>query len=182
MYGVINKSLREMVLGQFGEAAWQRVLTRSGVGEDSFLSMQSYDDAITYQLAQACAEELGIDLADALKAFGVHWIEHTLAKDYNSLANTCGDDLVTFLSNLNALHDRISSTFLDYQPPGFSVERMPDGHVHIVYTSTRVGLTPFVEGLLEGLAGRFNQPMEIVEQQPLAVEEGEQTAFTLRML
>ena len=56
MYGVINKSLRDMVVEQFGEEKWQEVLLRSGVPDDSFLAMQSYDDDITYSLAQACAE------------------------------------------------------------------------------------------------------------------------------
>ena len=30
MYGVINKSLRDMVVEQFGEGKWQEVLLRSG--------------------------------------------------------------------------------------------------------------------------------------------------------
>ena len=67
MYGVINKSLRDMVIEQFGEAKWSEVLQRSGVPDDSFLAMQSYDDDITYKLAQSCADEMQIDLGDALR-------------------------------------------------------------------------------------------------------------------
>ena len=65
MYGVINKSLKEMVIEQFGMERWESVLSRSGVPADSFLSMRSYDDERTYALAHACADELQIPLPDA---------------------------------------------------------------------------------------------------------------------
>ena len=39
MYGVINKSLRDMIVEQFGEGKWEEVLQRSGVPDDSFLAM-----------------------------------------------------------------------------------------------------------------------------------------------
>ena len=38
---------------------WEEVLKTSGVPEDSFLTMRTYDDAITYQLAGAASEVLG---------------------------------------------------------------------------------------------------------------------------
>ena len=121
MYGVINKSLRDMVIEQFGEAKWSEVLQRSGVPDDSFLAMQSYDDDVTYKLAQACADEMQIDLGDALRAFGVHWVENTVAKQYETLMRAAGSDMLGFLGNLNNLHDRISSTFLNYRPPAFEI-------------------------------------------------------------
>ena len=181
MYGVINKSLKDMVIEQFGEARWQSVLARSGVPADSFLSMRSYDDQRTYALAQACADELQIALGDALRAFGVHWVEHTLARDYNTLVSATGATLVTFLENLNGLHDRISSTFLDYVPPDFGVQEFDDGTLEILYTSQRVGLTPFVEGLLLALGRRFGQEVDVVAIEPQSVQRGEQTRFVLRL-
>lgn len=181
MYGVINKSLRDMVVEQFGEAKWSEVLQRSGVPDDSFLAMQSYDDDITYSLAQACADEMEIDLSDALRAFGVHWVENTVAKQYETLMRAAGSDMLSFLGNLNNLHDRISSTFLNYRPPSFEIKKDGGEQVEILYLSERVGLTPFVEGLLHGLAARFNQEMAIIEIVPQPVARGEQTLFKLSM-
>ena len=181
MYGVINKSLRDMVIEQFGEAKWSEVLQRSGVPDDSFLAMQSYDDDVTYKLAQACADEMQIDLGDALRAFGVHWVENTVAKQYETLMRAAGSDMLGFLGNLNNLHDRISSTFLNYRPPAFEIQDGDGEDVKILYLSERVGLTPFVEGLLRGLADRFNQQMEIIDIAPQKVAKGEQTLFTVRM-
>ena len=45
----------------------------------------------------------------------VHWVENTVAKQCETLMHLAGSDM--FLGNLNNLHDRISSTFLDYRPP-----------------------------------------------------------------
>lgn len=181
MYGVINRSLREMVVGQFGQQRWESVLKRSGVPDDSFLSMRSYDDSITYSLAQACSEELELDLTDALRAFGVHWIEHTLSSQYDSLARSAGSSLIEFLKNLNALHDRISSTFLDYQPPEFHLTTLEDGRFELLYVSLREGLTPFVEGLIHGLAARFDEPVIIETIETLPVASGEKTRFFIKL-
>ena len=56
----------------------------------------------------------------ALHAFGQHWVNHTLARDYDALARSTGSTMLEFLGNLNALHDRISTTFLDYEPLSFA--------------------------------------------------------------
>lgn len=180
MYGVINKSLKEMVMRQFGESTWQQVMTVANVSEDSFLTMRSYDDQITYALAGAAAEVLGLSLDDALRAFGVHWVQSTLQEQYEVLMQATGSDMGGFLRNLNALHDRISSTFLDYRPPQFLVDDLDDGALKITYVSEREGLTPFVEGILLGLAQRFNAPMTIENIEYIPVNEGEQSEFTLR--
>jgi len=182
MYGVINKSLKEMVIEQFGMERWESVLSRSGVPADSFLSMRSYDDECTYALAHACADELQIPLPDALRAFGAHWVEHTLNNEYSTLVTATGSHLVQFLENLNTLHDKISSTFLNYRPPSFDIDQTNENHVGIMYTSQRQGLTPFVEGLLLALGRRFQQEVEILSVEPQAVTAGEQTYFVLRML
>lgn len=170
-----------MVLEQFGEEKWREILETSGVPDDSFLVMRSYDDAITYKLAQAAADVLGVDLNEALRIFGVHWVERTVNHQYEMLAQSMGSNMTEFLSNVTSLHDRISSTFLNYRPPEFIVTPKDDGLVEVVYLSERVGLTPFVNGLLEGLSSRFNEPMEIIEQESLPVESGEQTRYLLRL-
>ena len=58
MYGLINNALKGMIEERFGEDQWQQVLTESGVPEDSFLTMRSYDDEITYSLAGAASKVL----------------------------------------------------------------------------------------------------------------------------
>ena len=65
MYGLINSALQNMIRDKFGDEEWEKVLAASGVPEDSFLTMRSYDDALTYQLAGAASEVLGAPVRPA---------------------------------------------------------------------------------------------------------------------
>lgn len=181
MYGVINKSLRDMVTEGHGESVWGQVMVKAGVPSDSFLSMRSYDDEITYRLAVASSDVLGIDVDSALHAFGKHWVNHTLARDYDALVRSTGSTMLEFLNNLNALHDRISTTFLDYQPPEFRVSALKNSRMSVEYISHREGLNSFVAGLLVALSERFNEPMTIKDIEDLSVDTGTHTRFHLLM-
>jgi len=177
VYGLINSSLQGMIRAKFGEEQWNKVLTTSGVPEDSFLSMRRYEDAVTYELVGAASQVLGAPAEACLEMFGEWWVLETAAKNYGALMDAAGGDLLQFLNNMNALHDRITGTFTDYLPPEFKVEAMEEGRHRIHYVSKRQGLTPFVVGLLRGLATRFNSELEIHTQTSLPVESGEHTAF-----
>ena len=177
MYGLINSALQGMIREKFGDDQWGKVLAASGVPEDSFLTMRSYDDAITYDLAGAASKVLGAPVAACLEMFGEYWVLETASKSYGALMDAAGGDLVEFLNNMNALHDRITGTFLDYVPPEFQVENLANGRHRIHYISKRQGLTPFVIGLLKGLAMRFESDLEIHSQEAIAVASGEHTVF-----
>ena len=171
MYGLINNSLRDMIQKQFGEEKWQEVLAASGVPEDSFLSMRRYDDDITYSLAGAASEVLGAPVDACLEMFGQHWVLETASKSYGMLLDAAGRDMIGFLRNMNSLHDRITSTFLDYVPPEFYIEE--EGTTYkIHYISQRLGLNPFVVGLLKGLGARFGSKVTILDQEEVAVDGG----------
>lgn len=180
MYGLINNALKEMILEKFGEETWNDVLRESGVPEDSFLTMRSYDDEITYSLAGAASKVVGAPVEACLEMFGEYWVLETASKSYGMLLKAAGQNMVEFLQNMNALHDRITSTFLNYVPPEFFVEE--NGNLHdIHYVSQREGLTPFVTGLLKGLGVRFETEVTILSQQSVEVETGEHTVFTVEL-
>lgn len=180
MYGLINNSLKSMIIKQFGEEKWEEVLAASGVPEDSFLSMRQYEDDITYQLAGAASQVLGAPVPACLEMFGEHWVLETASKSYGMLLDAAGQDMIAFLGNMNALHDRITSTFLDYIPPEFHVEK--EGNRHLIhYRSQRQGLTPFVVGLLKGLAIRFDADMIIHSQTEMEVTHGSHTIFEVEI-
>lgn len=180
MYGLINNSLKDMIQMQFGEETWQKVLAASGVPEDSFLSMRRYEDEITYSLAGAASEVLGAPVDTCLELFGQHWVLETASKSYGMLLDAAGRDMIAFLRNMNALHDRITSTFLDYVPPEFFIEE--EGTTYKVhYVSQREGLNAFVVGLLKGLGTRFGTEVTILDQTDVPAEKGTHTVFTLEL-
>ncbi len=70
MYGLVNKAIHDMVVGNFGEAAWNRIRQRAGIEDEVFVAMEPYDDALTYRLVRAASEQLGAPADDRLEAFG----------------------------------------------------------------------------------------------------------------
>ena len=180
MYGLINNALKNMIIEKFGDKQWQEILSSSGVPEDSFLTMRSYDDAITYQLVEASSKVLDAPAETCLEMFGEYWVLEVASKSYGMLLDAAGNDMAQFLRNMNALHDRITSTFLDYTPPEFHVED-GDGHYKIHYLSQREGFTPFVVGILKGLATRFGQKVTILDQTEVNVDTGTHTIFNIQL-
>ena len=181
MYGLINGALQNMIREKFGEELWDRVLRASGVPEDSFLSMKRYDDAITYDLVGAASQVLGVPVKACLEMFGEYWVLETANKTYGTLMAAAGSNLVEFLSNLNTLHDRITSTFVDYVPPSFEVESLGEDRYRVHYISQRQGLTPFVVGLIRGLSTHFGSNLEITSQTAVPVSSGEHTVFQVTL-
>lgn len=179
MYGLINSALQGMIREKFGEEQWEQVFEASGVPADSFLTMRSYDDKVTYDLAFAASDVLGAPVAACLEMFGEYWVLETASKSYGQLMDAAGGDLVEFLENLNALHDRITSTFLNYKPPEFHVKTLPTGNFEIHYHSEREGFVPFVVGLLKGLAQRFDCEMEILKLTEEDVPQGAHAVFEI---
>jgi hypothetical protein len=74
MYGLVNQAIQELVIEKFGQEVWEKVNLTSGVNIDRFLSNESYDDSVTYKLAQAVSEVAGITIGEVLMAFGEYWV------------------------------------------------------------------------------------------------------------
>ncbi len=181
MYGIINRALKDMVVERFGNDVWNGVLLDSGVPEESFLRMRSFDDEITYQLVGAASKVLQVPTEDCLHMFGVHWITTTASENYPTLMDSAGDNLLDFLRNLNLMHDRISTTFLNYVPPYFRVEEGPQDIYYLHYSSSRKGLVAFVRGLLDGLAARFGQTIVLLSEEDRQVSEGSYIVFHIQV-
>lgn len=100
MYGLVNKAVHDLVVANFGEDTWRAIVARAGLDIDTFVSMQSYDDAITYQLVAAASEQLGLTPAQVLHTFGVYWTKYTAVEGYGDLITSSGRDVVSFLENV----------------------------------------------------------------------------------
>ncbi len=80
MYGLINNAMRGMIRENFGDEQWDKIQEVSGVPADSFLTMRSYDDSVTYNLVGAAAEVLGEPVETCLQLFGEYWVLETASK------------------------------------------------------------------------------------------------------
>jgi hypothetical protein len=177
MYGMIHKSVRDMVQKEFGEESWNEIAASAGVDEAHLLSMEAYDDEIVYNLVDSASKLLGLSSAEILETFGQHFVLTTLNAQYKQLLLGYGKTCFELLDNINYLHSSIKSTFTGYLPPIFSLEHVNDFEIDLVYESPRVGLTPFVRGLLNGLAILYMETLVISEEEHITVESGEKTRF-----
>ena len=155
MYGIVNKAIQDLVTENFGLDKWEMIKEKSGVDVDYFLSNEPYDDDITYQLAGATSEVLGITVGQVLNAFGEWWILKTGKEKYAGLMEAGGKNLKEFLVNLPQFHNRIMLMYPKLTPPEFKVSDIEENSIHVHYFSKREGLQEFVRGLLSGLGKMY---------------------------
>lgn len=156
MYGLVNIALRDMLVAEHGEAAWQQVCTAAKVDNDAFISNESYPDELTYALVAAAVAEIGEDPASLLQAFGRYWVLETAQRSYAELLEASGPTFLDFMRNLPDFHTRVTLIYRELRPPTFACVDVTDRSLLLHYMSDRDGLAPFVVGLLEGLGQRFH--------------------------
>lgn len=161
MYGLVNKAIEDFVQSNHGLSTWQKILDKAGVRGESFVSMQSYPDEITYNIVGAASEILGVGADKILEGFGEHWVLVTATEGYGNLLDMFGNNIREFLGNLDSLHSRIGMSFPDLKPPSFQCRDIDAHSLELDYYSDRAGLTPFVVGLLKGLGKRFNITVDV---------------------
>ncbi|AXE64607.1 hypothetical protein BBF93_10480 [Hyphomonas sp. CACIAM 19H1] len=157
MYGMVHTAARSMVIETLGEAAWRNVLEQAHLDGENFISCQNYSDDVTFALLDAVTRISGLAQEDLLKRFGRYWIGYTAHSSYGSMFKVGGNQLATFLSNLNRMHASVHTTMPASRMPSFEMLRNENGRIDILYTSDRTGLTSFVEGLLDGLMDHFGE-------------------------
>jgi hypothetical protein len=161
MYGIVNKAIEDLITDNFGLSKWEAIKEKSGVDVDFFLSNEPYDDAITFQLATAASEVLGITIGEVLIAFGEYWVLKTGKEKYGGLMEAGGNNLKEFLINLPLFHNRIMLIYPKLTPPEFKVSDIQERSILVHYHSKRTGLQEFVRGLLSGLAKMYQTEASI---------------------
>lgn len=154
MYGIVNKSIEDLVVANYGLEKWEEIKEKSNIDIEYFISSETYDDEITFSLATTIAGELNVSVDDVLKTFGEWWIMHTGKNHYGYLLESGGDNFRSFILNLPLFHNRVMMLYPKLTPPEFKVSDVEENSIHLHYFSKRKGLTAFVHGLMSGL-GKF---------------------------
>jgi hypothetical protein len=162
MYGLVNKSIQDLITTNFGQEKWETIKLNSGVDIDYFISTEPYEDSVTFQLAQSASTELNISVEEVLFVFGEWWILKTGNEKYGGLMKAGGSNLKEFLVNLPLFHDRIMLIYPKLTPPEFKIDEIEDQSLVLHYFSKREGLVGFMKGLISGLGKLFETPVEIL--------------------
>jgi hypothetical protein len=48
MYGIVNKSIEELVVANYGQEKWEDIKAKSNINIEYFISSESYDDDVTF--------------------------------------------------------------------------------------------------------------------------------------
>lgn len=141
MYGIINQSIQELILKEFGEETWLRILNKSGVDVAEFQNHEVYDDSYTYKLAGAISEILDTKLENVLKMFGEFWIIEISQKKYPSMMATGGSCFKEFMLNLPTFHNRVYLTYPKLIAPEFKVREDNESLLVEYHSARRVSPT-----------------------------------------
>ena len=184
MFGWINDCMEKLVISKYGIEKWHEIKSKAGcqVSDNGFVRHQLYPDDSTVQLVVAASEILGLSVDEVLEAFGVFFMEFTRGEGFENLLQCQGSTLRTWLSNLNALHDHLESSF----PPGMvkpvfwcEDDDNEEGCIIVHYYSKRGNLlVPLVVGLVKEVARfHFDVKVEMQMIQKQAVEGASHTRY-----
>ncbi len=161
MYGLVNKAIEGLVCTHYDEETWEAIKEKAGVDVDVFISMDAYEDELSYKLVGAASEVLGVPAEKILETFGEYWVLYTAQEGYGAMLTMAGDNLPTFLQNLDNLHTRVGLYFPQLRPPSFRCTDITEDSLRLHYYSTRPGFAPMVIGLVKGLGKRFHEEVDI---------------------
>ena len=161
MLGMVNHALQQMVTERLGEEQWDSIRAELGIEERVFVVMRQYPDEITYRIAAAVAGRMGVPLADALQAFGHYWIAYAERQPWGKVMHSMAPCARELIPALNELHSRIALAFPGVTMPQFRCEDGEGGSLLVHYFSPRPGLSPFVQGVLEGIGAMYGEPIEV---------------------
>ncbi len=160
MYGMVNKFFVQGLVNEYGSETWDKIEKQSGVNTEFFVGLEQYPDQITYDIVGAAAEVLEISADQVLEMFGKNWVEVTAKGEYGHYY-ALADDLFEFLENLDSMHKSLAAGMPELRPPSFTLFKPDDNTAQLQYVSDRPGLTPFVLGLIKGLADHYGQAITV---------------------
>lgn len=157
MYGMAHRALRQMMIDRLGPSAWAKVERETNTGPGDLISLCVYDDSKTIALIAASANHLGLPIDEALRVFGRYWVRFAELSSFGPIMDFTGQDIVTFINNLDRMHRSVVLAMPDARVPSFTLLNETRQNLLVRYRSDRTGLETFVIGLLEGLMDRLGE-------------------------
>ena len=186
MHGFIHVVLKDLVVSKFGADKWAAVLTELGRKDEEDeealcdTSVQ-YEDSITVAAVVATAKVLRISFDEGLRSFGGHFVEVIYMGGHIRMLRSMGDDICTFLTNVNHLHHSLERHWRQSTFPSFLVESAAVGQgtsaergeqaFTVSYASSRGGaLASLVEGVIPRVAALLHD--QALEMRRVATQIG----------
>lgn len=161
MYGMIHRAVRQMVFDELGEDAWNALEHKLDIGPSELLTGMVYDDSLTIEIISEASARLNLSMDACLFEFGRYWIKYAESGSLASIMNFTGQNLASFIENLDRLHLAVGAAMPGARLPSFTTILNAPGHLLVEYRSERTGMEQFVTGLFDGLITRFHATGEV---------------------
>lgn len=169
MKGAIFISLGNFVEENFGIDVWNSFLDKlDSPNNGVYLSIENYPDEELFALVGIAAEALDLPAEKVVQTFGKYLFGQLAAKHPVFIQE--GMSLKEFLISIETvIHVEVKKAYATNSLPEFDYEDLADNQLVMKYTSERK-LCHLAEGLIEGAAERFNEPVEI--KHPVCMHDG----------
>jgi guanylate cyclase soluble subunit beta len=164
MLGYLNDCLEKLVIDKYGLDGWHTVKEKAGCNlqDGAFLKLEHYPDRSTLDLVHAACELSGLTQAEVFEAFGKFFVSYIIGEGYENLLCSQGSTLKDWMTNINAIHQHMQSTFPKKMiMPEFWCEDNEDRSLTLYYFSSRGNyLAPLAVGLVTEVA-KFQFELDI---------------------
>ncbi|CAH8487148.1 unnamed protein product [Schistosoma haematobium] len=155
MYGLIVIGIQNYVESIYGEDVWFRIVEKSNIGLLTFQTHNTYSDTVPERLFLAFSHETGESIENVTYQTGLSFAAFISDYGYENLLRVQGRDFISFLHNLDNLHEYLRLSYPDIQPPSFSIINATNDCIRLKYSSKRNGYIHYVRGQLITLAKRL---------------------------
>ena len=162
MKGSIPDSLQKLVVEHHGgQESWAKILQHAQLPRDfKIYSHKDVDDEIVKQLIDSTAIVLGIPYETAADAFGDFWMNEYAPKHYFAFFNRAAS-AKEFLLEMDRVHEKITSSIPNAQPPKFEYEE-PEPDVLIMRYKSKRGMYPIFVGLVKAVGKYYEEDLEVL--------------------
>lgn len=169
MKGTIFISLQEFVEQNHGYEVWDNVIESTDLASNGiYTSTKNYPDEELFALVGALSSKLNVSVPDLVRLFGEFLFPVLLPFAPPDAKNA--PSLRAFLLMVDeVIHVEVKKLYTDSNLPEFDYDEHSDNELIMIYRSPRK-LCHLSEGLIQGAAKHFNQPIEI--SQPKCMHMG----------
>lgn len=177
MKGVVFVELIDMVEQTFGLEVLETVLASVDSPTDgAYTTVGTYSDQELYDIVGALSKETSLGADKLLYAFGKHLFS-CLSDRYPAQVGSVSGCFELLTSLEEVIHPNVKKLYPEATLPSFETTEHPDGSVEMRYKSPR-GLPDLAEGLIQGCADWFKEPITI--EREVVDANGNEVIFKLR--
>ncbi len=163
MKGMVFNIFSDLVTDSFGWETWDQLIEQTQPESEAiYTSGDVYPDEELVAYVTALSKITGASAPELIRAFGKYMM-HKFKGIHPEFLE--GQTAKSFLSSVHdVIHVEVKKLHPDSLLPTFEFEDPADDKLVMIYTSQRK-LCPLAEGLIDGVAEVFDQPIEISHPQ-----------------